>query len=421
MTSQTQNPSVTFQEYNPREYLLMDIASSYGLDKEDWDVRLTWANNQLSELQRISLMDNVQLKASSMMQEAEEPAMFYAGIMAYKRVMEGKPIGFGISHDATASGIQLLSIMAGCEDSARVCNVIPSSNTADHREDAYTTLYGSMKTRVPEALVTNVTRAMAKDSIMTAFYGSKAVPKKHFGEGDMLTAFYDTLETETPGAWALNVYLQGLWVEYALGHAWVLPDNFHVIVKEMNQVTRTVQWGNQPTDVFAMKNVGTKRGLSLCPNVTHSVDAMVVREMQRRCSMTKQSQLQIMERKRTTAEDHEMVEVLWEHYQQSGFLSSRILEFLGDAHNDIIFSQPVRDLMDSLPSKAFELITIHDCFRCLPSYGNDLRRQYNQILYELAKSNILKFLVDQIAGSPQTIHKGDLIPSQILQSNYSIC
>ena len=60
-------------------------------------------------------------------------------------------------------------------------------------------------------------------------------------------------------------------------------------------------------------------------------------------------------------------------------------------------------------------------FRCLPSYGNALRTQYNQILYELAKSDLLKFLVDQIADSPQTIHKGGLVPSHILQSNYSIC
>ena len=118
-----------------------------------------------------------------MMKEADKPAMFYAGILAYKKVMEGKPIGYGISLDATASGIQLLSVMAGCEDSAQLCNVIPSSGTVDHCEDAYTTLYGSMKTRVPASMVTNVTRAMAKDSIMTACYGSKAVPKRHFGEG----------------------------------------------------------------------------------------------------------------------------------------------------------------------------------------------------------------------------------------------
>ena len=148
---------------------------------------------------------------------------------------------------------------------------------------------------------------------------------------------------------------------------------------------------------------------------------MIVREMQRRCSMTKLDQMQIMERKRTTAEDHAMVEVLWEHYQKSGFLSSRILEFLGDAHSPIVFSLPVQELMNSLPKKAFKLITIHDAFRCLPPYGNALRRQYNQILFELAKSNLLKFLVDPIAGSPQTIHKGDLVPSHILRSNYSIC
>lgn len=421
MTSKNQNQSVTFQEFDPKEYLLMDIAANYGLDKEDWDVRLDWAESHLMEMQAVSEMDQSMLSTSTLMKEAEEPAMMYAGIMAYRNVMLNKPIGYGISLDATASGIQFLSIMAGCEKSAQVCNVIPSSATADHREDAYTTLYGSMKTRVPAELITNVTRAMSKDGIMTAFYGSKAVPKRHFGEGDMLTSFYDTLETDTPGAWALNVYLQGLWREYALGHAWVLPDNFHVIVKEMNQVSRTVQWGNQPTDVFVTKNVGTKKGLSLCPNVTHSVDAMVVREMQRRCSLTMVDQIKAVEQRRTTAEDHAMVEALWENYMQSGFMSSRILEFMGADHIDMLYSRTIQNLLHSLPKKAFKLITIHDCFRCLPSYGNDLRKQYNQILFELAKSNLLKFLVDQISDRPQNIHKGGLVPSQILQSNYSIC
>ena len=168
MTSKNPNQSVTFQEFDPKEYLLMDIAANYGLDKEDWDTRLDWAENHLMEMQRVSEMDQTQLSTSTLMKEADEPAMMYAGIMAYRNVMLGKPIGYGISLDATASGIQLLSIMAGCEKSAQVCNVIPSSDTEDHREDAYTTLYGSMKTRVSSDLVTNVTRAMAKDGIMTA-------------------------------------------------------------------------------------------------------------------------------------------------------------------------------------------------------------------------------------------------------------
>ena len=102
-------------------------------------------------------------------------------------------------------------------------------------------------------------------------------------------------------------------------------------------------------------------------------------------------------------------------------MSSRILEFMGSDHIDMLYSRTIQNLLYSLPKKAFKLITIHDAFRCLPPYGNALRKQYNQILYELAKSNLLKFLADQIAGTPQNIHKGGLVPSQILQSNYSIC
>ena len=33
---------MAFQEFSGKDYLRIDIANSFGLDKEDWDVRLAW-------------------------------------------------------------------------------------------------------------------------------------------------------------------------------------------------------------------------------------------------------------------------------------------------------------------------------------------------------------------------------------------
>lgn len=59
-------------------------------------------------------------------------------------------------------------------------------------------------------------------------------------------------------------------------------------------------------------------------------------------------------------------------------------------------------------------------FRCHPNYGNDLRRQYNQILHDMAQSDLLGFIVSQIAGSRQTVHKYGKIADRILETNYAL-
>ncbi len=60
-------------------------------------------------------------------------------------------------------------------------------------------------------------------------------------------------------------------------------------------------------------------------------------------------------------------------------------------------------------------------FRCLPSYGNDLRRQYNTILADIAESDLLSSIVSQICHRPIQVGKLDpnLAPD-IRQANYSL-
>ena len=60
-------------------------------------------------------------------------------------------------------------------------------------------------------------------------------------------------------------------------------------------------------------------------------------------------------------------------------------------------------------------------FRVLPNYGNDLRRQYNQLLAEVAKSELLSFLVSQIVKRRISVTKIDpKLHEDILEANYSL-
>jgi hypothetical protein len=81
----------------------------------------------------------------------------------------------------------------------------------------------------------------------------------------------------------------------------------------------------------------------------------------------------------------------------------------------------IQGLVNSLPRKPFPMISIHDCFRVHPNYGNDLRRQYNQILSDIAASDMLAFLASQVTGTPVTVTKSANISQKILGADYTLC
>ncbi len=397
-----------FTELSPIDYLKIDIANNFDgvLDKQNWSERILWVDTRENHLE--SLVD-----------QAEDPALFYAGVKAFRDAQNGVASGYPISLDACSSGLQLLAVLIECEASAKLCGLIDTGK----REDAYTVIYQAMMTTLGS--ICQISRADCKHAIMTSLYSSTAIPKQVFGEGEQLAIFFATMEELAPGAWELNKALQDLWQPYALSHDWVLPDNYHVHIKVMEPEQHFVQFRNVPTAVDLKVNKGTKEGRSLSPNIIHSVDGMVVREIVARC------QYDISKIKRiigaldspmtwTRTENDEMVVKLWNHYKKSGFLSARILDHLNENNMGHVDPLDIANLIKSLPSKPFQVMTIHDCFRVLPNYGNDLRRQYNQILSEIAKSDLLSYIASQIMGFHVPVNKLGSISQQILEADYTL-
>lgn len=79
------------QTFTALEYLKIDIASNFGFDKENWDVRLNWFEEHKDNL-------------LSMLNQAKEPALYYAGVTAYTDHQCGRPSGYPVSLDGTSSG-----------------------------------------------------------------------------------------------------------------------------------------------------------------------------------------------------------------------------------------------------------------------------------------------------------------------------
>lgn len=115
-----------------------------------------------------------------------------------------------------------------------------------------------------------------------------------------------------------------------------------------------------------------------------------------------------------------MLNTMWNHYIKSGFLSARILDYIDQYNVDNVDRGIIHKMINTFPEKPFKVLTIHDCFKVHPNYGNDLRKQYNQILYEIGKSNMLQYIIEQITGRQVNVIKKDDFSDEILNSNYSL-
>ena len=160
------------------------------------------------------------------------------------------------------------------------------------------------------------------------------------------------------------------------------------------------------------------------------IDGMVVREMLRRCNYNAarmEKLLELLTSDRPLYEPTRIrtqdttVKTLWDHYRRTGFLSARILELLDEENLWLLEDlEPIKALISTLPEKPFPALTTHDCFRVHPNYGNDIRKQYNQILFELAQSTLLADLATQISGEPVEVAKYGCLGTEILETNYSL-
>ena len=132
----------------------------------------------------------------------------------------------------------------------------------------------------------------------------------------------------------------------------------------------------------------------------HSVDAYVLREIIRRTNYDKEwiEVLRTMKPKRLWEESKEtrMVKILLEQYEKTGLISQKISDYIRPYNISLISPELLNLVLNRFAPKPFQTLTIHDCFRVHANYCNELRKQYINILAELAESNLLNALCWQI-------------------------
>jgi hypothetical protein len=411
------------QVFSGWQYLLIDLANAFGLDKMLFNERIEWAERSLLMLE--SLVDS-----------AENKPLFIKAMMAIRRAQKGEPIGHLVGMDACCSGIQIMSALTGC--------VVGATNTGlvdpNVRADAYTTCTTEMNTILGGGFT--VSRGDAKDALMTSFYGSKKKPKEIFGEDTPeLNAFYQAAFKVAPGAWELLQDLLGSWQPFALQHCWKLPDGFDARVKVMEKQETRIEVDELDHATFTYEyyeNVGSKSGLSNVANVVHSVDAYVLRCIHRRCNYDQDMVTKVMHFLRSELDRRIMhqfgpeplhlgtqLAYYVEQFNRSDMVDVVILPYITQTNVDQLSDDHLLSLYDTVVAmlryNPFEVITVHDEFKCHPNNMNHLRQQYINIFAELADSNLLSDILSQIHGVPGTATKLSTNLSQLIRgSNYAL-
>jgi hypothetical protein len=260
---------------------------------------------------------------------------------------------------------------------------------------------------------------------MTSLYGSVATPEAVFG--DNIELFYNTMEAMAPGAWDLNQGLQDLWNMFKTSdYGWVLPDNFHAYIETKTTEMVPFTFLNTPYRFPRKVDGRPEFHKGLGPNLIHSIDGFIVREMFRRCSydpktITRVKDLLFIGANGTTGKSAKQVQTIWSLYKATGYLSTRIFDYLYADTIGLVDQHAIKALMATLPDQPFEMVSVHDCFRVHPNYGNDLRSQYQIILADLNDSHLLASLCSQVAKKKIPVKKtGGLTRQTILSSNYCL-
>lgn len=251
------------QKFTGMEYLKIDIANQFGLDRLKWKDRIHWVNNNRPDLHLLS-------------EQAKYPILYRKALRAFDRGLRGESINHSMGLDATASGVQMLAAMSGCVRAARTVNLV---NTGE-RED----LYESVSEEMNDIQAVTTSRDILKKPIMTFFYGSEAVPKQIFGEGAGLAAFYQAMSEGLPGPYQLMQLFQSQWDPQATEYRWVMPDGHQVHVPVSFTEERAIEIDEADHLRFHYRtevNKPQQKGRALAANITHSVDAYACRMMVR--------------------------------------------------------------------------------------------------------------------------------------------
>ncbi|CAA0365558.1 conserved hypothetical protein [Alteromonas alvinellae] len=393
------------EKFTGKQYIKIAIANAFGLDKLLFEQRIKWVEAKTME------------ELHALVEDADEPAIYLGALLALEDAEAGRPSGFMVGLDACSSGVQIMGALMNCEITCKSTGLIDTGR----RADIYTDVTGVMNNS-PHINV-KVVRKAVKSALMTHFYGSTMQPKEVFGEDTPeLAAFYESLKDVALGATIAMEHLLGAWQPYAEEHSWSLPDGFVAVCPVMEKQDKRIEVDELDHATFTHRfevKAGQESGLSIAANVIHSIDGMLVREMNRRCNYNPQ------ELKRVKY----MIENYWAKNGKTNpsneFVSLRMATLLHDHEITMVdyeenLVELHRLICKTLAHKPFPVKCVHDEFKCHANYVNFMREHYVEMFKQLAHSDLLADILSEIHGSNYHIPKLGNVVSQINSAEYAL-
>lgn len=398
------------QKFSPLQYLKIDISNHMGLDKLSWNQRIEWVDTHEKDLEKL-------------IDKADEPAQYCAVVDAYRDAQQGKEVHHAIALDCTSSGYQWLSVLSSDRQAAELCNVLPSGS----RRDLYTEIYKEVQEQTGENEL--ISRDIVKKAIMTAGYGSVSGPKQLFG--DNYDVFNDVMNRKMPKVWELNQFFVNNWINDRDTIKWIMPDNFHVNLTIKKKIETEFAFKGKIRTFIHEEISPSDFGRSLGPGICHSLDSLAAREIITLAmyDLKKIDNIkQYMNQKKKTINlsesnphNRRMVLQLVKLYEDSKFLSARILDYIDESTIHLVPEEELRELIYLLPKKPFQVYCVHDAYHVHPNYGNDIRWLFIAQLAKVSRSNMLQFILRQMYENEKIkVEKDETMWKDILNSEYAL-
>lgn len=425
--------------------LAISIANCYNasyegkdLDKHVFDKRLEFFKKNFYEL-RLLDRDAFKDKLREFMKQAESPFCFFTQMLAlydaYQANRNGEvPMVGCITHwDATASGYQINAIWRGDREVAKFTNL----THPEERWDVYTEI---TKAFHAAGLSGDYPRSFMKKAVLIPkIYGSVNCVKENFTEEEA-EIIYKVLDQYPMFQIADN--LKNLWDSQQLSYSWRTPDGFEVY-REVKQAYGEPTKKSIKEFIFAHKgktfyvsfeaNEAKKSSVEYGPNVTHSADGYMAREIARRMNFSAESRnrfLHIIRRKdlwKCCEDDRgsqERMKRLLDLGKVFGMYSVRILEEINFFNVHLVPEEVLRKLISYLPESRAYVSEIHDSFGVHPNDVDNLMRVYRDLLVDMAEGRFLEAVEDDIKHENDffTIKREDPeLVEQIKKSVYALC